>query len=114
MFMGCGQSTTNQIIRQEALAVQDLDVNKNTIVALQNIQLIVRKSATENPSRDSLPVTESGTPEDDIIKAVYLVKSGDIQYRVPRLLPPEAASTIARRRRYRAFEAISFCGPDRL
>lgn len=112
--MGCGQSSTKQVLRREAFTIPNGEPQQNSIVTLPNIQLVLKKSGCLEHSLESLPVTQAGTPEDEILKAVYLVKSGDIQYRVPRLLPPEAASTIARRRRCRQFEIFCLPGPDGL
>lgn len=101
MKMGCGH-TTSRDVPVKQVRIQP-EVAK--IVSLPSIQIVVGKPGRYEEKEEALPPTQTGTPESDYQKTVFLVKSGDIQYRVPRLLNPEAASTIIRRRRLQVFDA---------
>src|SRR3990167_3491760 len=105
--MGCCQAASKAIplvsVRKEKVT------DFNFVLEVPSIKLGICKNFTsEEISIDSLPMTRRGTPEEEPgLKSAFLVNNGEFQIRVPRLLNPEAASTIIRRRRYQKLHSRS-------
>lgn len=104
--MGCCQaaSTAKPPVSRSSLLVS----NSNIVIEIPTIYISMKRESKPKQNRTAADLaTQENTPEEDESqRAVYLVNNGEIKCRVPRLLAPDAASTLMRRRKYHKMQAL--------
>lgn len=104
--MGCCQAagTARPLVSRRSHLVSD----RNIVVEIPTIFISIKRDPQPNQIQTVTEIaTQENTPEEDEgQRAVYLVNNGEIKSRVPRLLAPDAASTLMRRRKYQKMQAL--------